>query len=107
MSQLSQPQAGTVPITLNQIYHRLTAPDVMMQERAYALVALNTVIFHPTVKLFFFEHTPIHKALGNSTNNNNNYNNNNAGGSSSGITNHDNNNGESADSNKDNNNNNN
>ncbi|ESL06416.1 hypothetical protein TRSC58_05911 [Trypanosoma rangeli SC58] len=48
------------PVTLDHIYDRLTRPDVAMEERAYYLVALSTVAFHPSVKLFFFEHTPVH-----------------------------------------------
>ncbi|KAG8348935.1 MYND finger [Trypanosoma vivax] len=47
------------PVTLDQIYERLTASDVSMEDRAYHLVALGTVAFHPSVKLFLFEHRPI------------------------------------------------
>nr|CCC91761.1 conserved hypothetical protein [Trypanosoma congolense IL3000] len=49
------------PVTLDQIYERLTAADVAMDDRAYHLVALSTVAFHPTVKLFLFEHVPLHE----------------------------------------------
>ncbi|RNF16133.1 MYND zinc finger (ZnF) domain-like protein [Trypanosoma conorhini] len=50
------------PVTLDHIYDRLTRQDVAMEERAYYLVALSTVAFHPSVKLFFFERTPVHPA---------------------------------------------
>ncbi|SCU64532.1 MYND finger, putative [Trypanosoma equiperdum] len=47
------------PVTLDQIFDRLTAPYVAMEDRAYHLVALYTVAFHPSVKLFLFEHEPL------------------------------------------------
>ncbi|KEG06042.1 MYND zinc finger (ZnF) domain-like protein [Trypanosoma grayi] len=55
------------PVTLEQIYAGLTAADVAMEERAYFLVALSTVAFHPSVKLFLFEHTPLHVPVANSS----------------------------------------
>lgn len=43
------------PITLDQIYAQLTSTDVSFDAKAYNVVALNTVAFHPSVKLFLFE----------------------------------------------------
>lgn len=43
------------PITLDQVFAQLTAVDVAYDSKAYHLVALNTVAFHPSVKLFLFE----------------------------------------------------
>ncbi|KPI88049.1 MYND zinc finger (ZnF) domain-like protein [Leptomonas seymouri] len=43
------------PITLDQIYTQLTSTEVSFDTKAYNVVALNTVAFHPSVKLFFFE----------------------------------------------------
>ncbi|EAN98079.1 hypothetical protein C3747_65g58 [Trypanosoma cruzi] len=51
------------PVTLDQIYNYLTSPDVIMEERSYHLVALSSVAFHPSVKLFLFEHTPLHPTV--------------------------------------------
>lgn len=46
------------PVTLDQIYTALTTPDCSLNERAYHLVALSTVAFHPSVKLFLYEGVP-------------------------------------------------
>lgn len=43
------------PITLDQIFTQLTSAEVSFDTKAYNVVALNTVAFHPSVKLFFFE----------------------------------------------------
>jgi hypothetical protein len=43
------------PITLDQIYAQLTSNDVTFDTKAYNVVALNTVAFHSSVKLFFCE----------------------------------------------------
>ncbi|KAK7198383.1 MYND zinc finger (ZnF) domain-like protein [Novymonas esmeraldas] len=43
------------PVTLDLIYAQLTAPDTPYDSKAYHLVALNTVAFHPSVKLFLFD----------------------------------------------------
>ncbi|KPA80870.1 MYND zinc finger (ZnF) domain-like protein [Leptomonas pyrrhocoris] len=43
------------PITLDQIYAQLTSSDVSFDTKAYNVVALNTVAFHSSVKLFFFD----------------------------------------------------
>nr|CAJ2467017.1 unnamed protein product [Leishmania braziliensis] len=43
------------PVTLDQIFLQLTAVDVPCDSKTYYLVALNTVAFHPSVKLFLFE----------------------------------------------------
>lgn len=44
------------PLTLNQIYENITSSESSAETRAYNIEALNTVAFHPTVKLFFFEY---------------------------------------------------
>lgn len=46
------------PLTLDQIYDGIVSMDSPTDSRAYNIVALNTVAFHPTVKLFFFEYHP-------------------------------------------------
>lgn len=46
------------PLTLDQIYDGIVSVDSPTDSRAYNIVALNTVAFHPTVKLFFFEYYP-------------------------------------------------
>ncbi|KAG5511445.1 hypothetical protein JKF63_07408 [Porcisia hertigi] len=43
------------PVTLDQIFAELTAVDVSYNSKAYHLIALSTVAFHPSVKLFLFE----------------------------------------------------
>ncbi|KAG5512039.1 hypothetical protein GH5_07993 [Leishmania sp. Ghana 2012 LV757] len=43
------------PVTLDQIFTHLTAADVAYDIKAYHLVALSTVAFHPSVKLFLYE----------------------------------------------------
>lgn len=43
------------PVTLDQIYTQLTAVDTPYDSKAYHLVALNTIAFHPSVKLYLFE----------------------------------------------------
>lgn len=43
------------PVTLDQIYTQLTSMEVPIDTKAYNIVALNTVAFHPSVKLFLFD----------------------------------------------------
>ncbi|CCW69085.1 unnamed protein product [Phytomonas sp. Hart1] len=43
------------PLTLEQIYDCLTSRESSLSEKAYHLVALHSVAFNPTVKLFLFE----------------------------------------------------
>lgn len=52
------------PLTLDQIYDNITSSESSADVRAYNIVALNTVAFHPTVKLFLFEY---HSTLPSST----------------------------------------
>lgn len=47
------------PVTLDQIYERLTSTSTSMDEKAYHLVALNTVAFHSTVKLYLYENSSL------------------------------------------------
>lgn len=44
------------PLTLDQIFDGIVSKDSSSETRAYNIVALNTVAFHPTVKLFCFEY---------------------------------------------------
>lgn len=48
------------PLTLDQIYENITSSDSSTETRAYNIVALQSVAFHPTVKRFLFEY---HDAL--------------------------------------------
>lgn len=43
------------PLTLDQIYDNIVSPECT-ETRAYHIVALNSVAFHPTVKLSLYEH---------------------------------------------------
>lgn len=45
------------PLTLDQIYDGVVSTSSTAESRAYHIVALQSVAFHPTVKLFLFEHT--------------------------------------------------
>ncbi|AYU75986.1 MYND zinc finger (ZnF) domain-like protein [Leishmania donovani] len=55
------------PVTLDQVFAQLTAVDVAYDAKAYHLVALNTVAFHPSVKLFLFEEPAAAAASSSST----------------------------------------
>lgn len=59
------------PVTLEQIFDHLTGPLVPVDEKAYHLVALNTVAFQPKVKLFLCEYAPL-TPLSSDNNKNNN-----------------------------------
>ncbi|CCW61318.1 unnamed protein product [Phytomonas sp. EM1] len=58
MAPKAPPPPRPDPLTLDQIYECLTSRETSLSEKAYHLVALNSVAFNPTVKLFFFDEPP-------------------------------------------------